>query len=91
MAGPDKNFFAILLKRHGIGPISDVQWKVYPADLLSVALDKREIAAISGSEPFSYRLLETGRYQLIASNMTGDYAQPQLLRAGGEREPGAGP
>ncbi|MBS2887371.1 ABC transporter substrate-binding protein [Klebsiella pneumoniae] len=37
MAGPDKNFFAILLKRHGIDPISDVQWKVYPADLLSVA------------------------------------------------------
>ncbi|RZA55244.1 ABC transporter substrate-binding protein, partial [Citrobacter koseri] len=36
MAGPDKNFFAILLKRHGIDPISDVQWKVYPADLLSV-------------------------------------------------------
>ncbi len=51
-----------------------MQWKVYPADLLSVALDKREIAAISGSEPFSYRLLETGKYQLIASNMTGDYA-----------------
>lgn len=74
MAGPDKNFFAILLKRHGIDPISDVQWKVYPADLLSVALDKREIAAISGSEPFSYRLLETGKYQLVASNMTGDYA-----------------
>ena len=75
MAGPDKNFFAILLKRHGIDPISDVQWKVYPADLLSVALDKREIAAISGSEPFSYRLLATGKYQLIASNMTGDYAR----------------
>lgn len=75
MAGPDKNFFAILLKRHGIDPISDVQWKVYPADLLSVALDKREIAAISGSEPFSYRLLDTGKYQLIASNMTGDYAR----------------
>ncbi len=73
MAGPDKNFFAILLKRHGIDPISDVQWKVYPADLLSVALDKREIAAISGSEPF--RLSSAGdRYQLIASNMTGDYA-----------------
>ncbi|CAI0736743.1 ABC transporter substrate-binding protein [Serratia entomophila] len=74
MAGPDKNFFAILLKRHGVDPIADVQWKVYPADLLSVALDKQEIAAISGSEPFSYRLLETGKYQLLASNMTGEYA-----------------
>jgi len=74
MAGPDKNFFAILLKRHGIDPIADVSWKVYPADLLSVALDKQEIAAISGSEPFSYRLLDTGKYQLLASNMTGEYA-----------------
>ncbi len=51
-----------------------MQWKVYPADLLSIALDKREIAAISGSEPFSFRLLQSGKYQLIASNMSGDYA-----------------
>lgn len=74
MAGPDKNFFAILLKRHGIDPIADVQWKVYPADLLSVALDKQEIAAITGSEPFSYRLLDSGKYRLLASNMSGEYA-----------------
>lgn len=82
MAGPDKNFFAILLKRHGIDPISDVQWKVYPADLLSVALDKREIAAISGSEPFSYRLLATGKYQLSEAwprQLSGGMAQRAAL------------
>lgn len=74
MAGPDKNFFAILLKNQGVDPISDVQWKVYPADLMSQALDKGEIAAISGSEPFSTRLLDTGKYHLLASNMSGEYA-----------------
>ncbi|PWC13393.1 ABC transporter substrate-binding protein [Brenneria corticis] len=74
MAGPDKNFFSILLKRRGIDPLADVQWTVYPPDLLSIALDRQEIAAISGSEPFSYRLLDSGKYQLLASNMTGEYA-----------------
>ncbi|ARU95291.1 ABC transporter substrate-binding protein [Tatumella citrea] len=74
MAGPDKNFFAILLKNHGVDPISDVQWKVYPADLMTRALDNGEIAAVSGSEPFSTRMLDTGKYKLLASNMTGEYA-----------------
>ena len=74
MAGPDKNFFAILLNNHGIDPITEVEWKVYPADLMSQALDKGEIAAISGSEPFSTRLLDTGKYHLLASNMSGEYA-----------------
>ncbi len=74
MAGPDKNFFSILLKQHGIDPNSEVDWKVYPAELMSTALDKKEIAAISGSEPFSYRLLDSGKYRLLVSNMSGAFA-----------------
>lgn len=73
MVGLDKNFFVILFKCYGIDLISDVQWKVYLVDLFSVVLDKCEIVVISGSELFSYCLLEIGKYQLIVSNMIGDY------------------
>ncbi|TWE01362.1 NMT1/THI5 like protein [Pseudomonas sp. AG1028] len=38
MAAADKNFFSLMLKRHGVDPVRDVTWRVYPIDLLSVAL-----------------------------------------------------
>ncbi len=84
MAGPDKNFFAILLKRHGIDPISDVQWKVYPADLLSVALDKRNRRH---QRQRAIQLSSAGDRQVSADRQQYDrgLCQPQLLRARGER------
>ncbi|STT72680.1 nitrate/sulfonate/bicarbonate ABC transporter periplasmic protein [Klebsiella pneumoniae] len=91
MAGPDKNFFAILLKRHGIDPISDVQWKVYPADLLSVALGQARNRRHQRQR--AVQLSSAGDRQVSADRQQYDrgLCQPQLLRAGGEREPGAGP
>src|SRR3984957_2927461 len=40
MASPTKNFFAITLKKLGIDPDSEVQWRQYPANLLGEALKK---------------------------------------------------
>ncbi len=51
MAGADKNFFSLLLKRHGVDPNSDVDWRVFPQDLLPMVLQKGEIQAASGSDP----------------------------------------
>lgn len=34
MAGADKNFFSLMLKKHGVDPNSDVDWRVFPQDLL---------------------------------------------------------
>ena len=38
MAGPGKNFFSILLKKNGIDPDKEVNWRQYPGDLLDVAI-----------------------------------------------------
>ncbi|MNN39602.1 NMT1/THI5 like protein [compost metagenome] len=74
MASPDKNFFSIMLQRHGVDPLRDVEWRLYPADLLGVALDKGEVQAVSGSDPFMYRLLRQERYTELSTNLAEDYA-----------------
>jgi NitT/TauT family transport system substrate-binding protein len=61
MASPDRNFFSILLKKHGIDPVRDVDWRLYPADLLGTALERGEVQAVSGSDPFMYRLIKSGK------------------------------
>ncbi|WP_397452586.1 ABC transporter substrate-binding protein [Pseudomonas sp. NA-150] len=74
MASPDRNFFSILLKKHGIDPQRDVDWRLYPADLLGSALDKGEVQAISGSDPFMYRLIKSGQARELSSNLVDEYA-----------------
>ena len=74
MASPDRNFFSILLKKHGIDPVRDVEWRLYPADLLGTALERGEVQAISGSDPFMYRLIKSGKAQELSSNLSEEYA-----------------
>ncbi|WP_287814537.1 ABC transporter substrate-binding protein [Pseudomonas sp.] len=74
MAAPDRNFFSILLKKHGVDPVRDVEWKLFPADLLGTALDKGEVQAISGSDPFMYRLLQGGQARELSTNLVDEYA-----------------
>ena len=49
MASPDKNFVSILAVKQGLDPLKDIEWRVYPADLLGVALQKGEIQAFSST------------------------------------------
>lgn len=74
MASADKNFFSLMLKRHGVDPARDVTWRVYPADLLGTALDKGEIQAASGSDPIMYRLRNQPGKRELATNMVEEYA-----------------
>lgn len=74
MASPDRNFFSILLKKHGIDPVRDVEWRLYPADLLGTALERGEVQAVSGSDPFMYRLIKTGKAQELSTNLVEEYA-----------------
>lgn len=74
MAGADKNFFALLLKRHGLDPNSDVDWRVYPQDLMPIVLKKGEIQAASGSDPIMWRLAQQSGYRELATNLMDDYA-----------------
>ena len=75
IASPGKNFFSILLKKNGIDADRDVSWRQYPADLLDIAVNKGEIQAIADGDPTLY-LIERrnkGRYQELASNLSGEY------------------
>lgn len=76
MAAPGKNFFSIYLKKNGIDPERDVQWRQYPADMLDVAVEKGEIHAIADGDPNLY-LIEKRRpgvFTELASNLSGEYA-----------------
>jgi NitT/TauT family transport system substrate-binding protein len=74
LGSPDKNFFAIRLAKLGLDPVKDVDWRVFPADLLPIALTKGEIQAFTGSDPLIWVLKD--RYDLfeVANNLDGEYA-----------------
>ena len=75
IASPGKNFFSILLKKNGIDADKDVTWRQYPADLLDIAVNKGEIQAIADGDPTLYLIEKRnkGRYQELASNLSGEY------------------
>jgi NitT/TauT family transport system substrate-binding protein len=74
MAAPDKNFFAIRLAKLGIDPLSDVEWKVYPADLLAVALQRGEVQAITLGDPLGWVIRDRDGLTEVSNNLTGEYA-----------------
>ncbi len=74
MAAPDKNFFSIRLAKLGIDPLNDVQWKVYPADLLAVALQKGEVQAFTQGDPLGWVIRDRDGLTEVATNLTGEYA-----------------
>lgn len=88
LASPGKNFFSILLTKHGIDADKDVTWRQYPADLLGVAVSKGEIQAIADGDPNLYLLekREPGNYVELATNLSGEYADKTccVIGAGGK-------
>jgi NitT/TauT family transport system substrate-binding protein len=73
LAGPDKNFFSIQLARLGLDPNKDVDWRVYPGNLLQLAAEKGEVQAVLASDPIAYLWLKDSSYKEVASNLDGDY------------------
>lgn len=74
LGSPDKNFFSIRLAQLGIDPSSDVSWKVFPADLLSVALKRGDVQAVSGGDPMIWLQRENQHLVQIGTNLDGQYA-----------------
>jgi NitT/TauT family transport system substrate-binding protein len=74
MGSPDKNFFSILLAKKGIDPVSDVEWRQYPGELLRAAVDKGEAQALTGSDPRPYLWLKDGKLKEVSSNLAEQYA-----------------
>ncbi len=74
MAAPDKNFFSIRLAKLGLDPINDVQFRVFPGDLLPVALRKGEVDAFCLGDPLGWVIRERDDLHEVATNLDGEYA-----------------
>jgi NitT/TauT family transport system substrate-binding protein len=74
LGSPDKNFFAIRLAGLGIDPVTEVEWKVYPSDLLAVALKKGEIQAFTGGDPLAWVLRDRDGLFEVSNNLDGEFA-----------------
>ena len=84
---PAKQFFSIHLAKKGLDIEKDVQWRVYPPDLLDVAVRKGEVHAIADGDPnlFLIEKRNPGVFTEIGNSAKGDYAESIccVLGAGG--------
>jgi NitT/TauT family transport system substrate-binding protein len=74
IGSPAKNFFSVLLGKRGLDPNKDVEWRVYPGDLLAQAIEKGEAQALAHQDPETWRFLKIERLTEVATNLTSEYA-----------------
>lgn len=74
---PAKQFYAIHLAKRGLDVDKDVDWRVYPADLLDMAVKKGEIQAIADGDPNLYLIEKRnpGVFTEIGNSSRGEYAE----------------
>ena len=74
---PAKQFYGIHLAKKGLDIDKDVEWRVYPADLLDVAVKKGEIHAIADGDPNLYLIEKRnpGVFTELGNSATGEYAE----------------
>ncbi len=71
--GPDRLFFSIMMRRKGMDPNRDVEWRSLPTASLGLALSEGQVQAIVGHDPSIWRLRETLHLGELASSMSGSY------------------
>ena len=74
MNSPSKNFFSIIIKKAGLDPNVDVEFKQFPGPLLPIAIDKGEAHALADGDPNTYLWLKDGKLKELTSNLAGEYA-----------------
>lgn len=74
LAAPDRNFFSIMLHRAGIDPNKEVEWRVFPGDVLPVALKKGEVQAFCQGDPLGWMARERDGLVEVANNLAGEFA-----------------
>lgn len=74
MASPDRTFIAILAAKNGIDPLKDIDWRIYPPDLLGVALHKGEIQAFSSIDPLGSIIRDRDQLVEVTNNLSGEFA-----------------
>jgi NitT/TauT family transport system substrate-binding protein len=63
---PPFMFATRVMAANGVDPSRDVQWRVYPAGELGLALDRGLVDAVADSEPIGTLLLEQGKVRNVA-------------------------
>ena len=66
MGTPPFMFATRVMAAHGVDPAKDVQWRVYPAGELGLALDRGLVDAVATSEPIGSLLEADGKVRTIA-------------------------
>jgi NitT/TauT family transport system substrate-binding protein len=74
LAAPDRNFFSIMLHQTGVDPNKEVEWRVFPGDVLPVALKKGEVQAFCQGDPLGWMARERDGLTEVANNLSGEYA-----------------
>jgi NitT/TauT family transport system substrate-binding protein len=73
MASPDKIFISVLAAKHGVD-LNEIDWRVYPPDLLGVALQKGEIQAFSSLDPMASILRDRDHLVEVSNNLADEFA-----------------
>jgi NitT/TauT family transport system substrate-binding protein len=71
--GPAQQVFAVTLIKAGVDPNKDVTWKVYPDNLLAVALQKNEADALAHFDPQTFGWMKDDHLVELANNQSGVY------------------
>ena len=66
MGTPPFVFANRVMGAHGIDPSKEIQWRVFPAGDLGLALDKGLVDAVADSEPIGSLLLADGKVRNVA-------------------------
>jgi NitT/TauT family transport system substrate-binding protein len=73
-SSPAKSFISLRLALIGIDPAREVDWRVYPGNLLGLAVEKGEAQALAHWDPDTHFYLKDERYVQIATNLDGEFA-----------------
>lgn len=73
MGSPDRIFMSVLAAKRGVN-LDDIDWRVYPLDLLGVALQKGEVQAFSATDPMGSLLRDRDHLVEVTNNLTDEFA-----------------
>jgi NitT/TauT family transport system substrate-binding protein len=74
MASPDRVFMSVLAAKRGLDPVQELEWRVYPPDLLGVALQKGEIQAFTALDPIGSILRDRDHLVEVTNNLADEFA-----------------
>jgi len=74
LAGPAKLAFAVTLAKAGFDPDADVNWQVFPWDLVGEAVHRGDAHALAQFDPWAFSYKKDFNLTQIADTQTGIYA-----------------